>query len=242
VDKRKMRSLATLALLGVGLVVAAPAAEGRRPAPPGEPTMMLIAIQAYGSSVHHASLTPGQCYSAAVVSTVDGRYGALSVGGPSSACGDRSVLLTRSGGNTWAVVKEASEWYCNDRYAPRAVIEDLFRSCMPTPYSAVFATPSDNIVCSYRGRASGQVWCYVRTTKTLATAFANGRAAQIRRGVSPPEDLRDVRGPILLNGANWAADRIRCLVSQSNSVTCDNALRGRHSAFIASDNDARSLP
>jgi hypothetical protein len=39
-----MRSLATLALLGLDVVVAAPDAEGRRPAPPGEPTMMRTAI------------------------------------------------------------------------------------------------------------------------------------------------------------------------------------------------------
>ena len=204
--------------------------------------MMFIAIQTDASSGSLASLTPGRCYSAAVVSTVDRRYGAVRVGGPGSACGDRSVLLVRSGATHWSVVKEASEWYCNDHYAPRAVIEDLFGSCMPTPYSSVFATPSGNIACAYQGRASGEMWCYVRSTKTLAIAFLNGATAQIQRGVAPPGDLRDLRGPILLNGANWQAAGIRCIVFHSNSVTCNNMLQGAHSAFTASDNTVHSLP
>lgn len=204
--------------------------------------MMSIAIQTYASSATHASLTPGRCYSAAVVSTVDRRYGVVRVGGRGSPCGDRSVLLVRSDGIHWSVLKEASEWYCNDRFAPRAVIEDLFGSCMPTPYSSVFATPSGNIACACQGRASGEVWCYVRSTKTLAIAFVNGATAQIRRGVAPPKDLREVRGPILLNGANWQADGVRCIVSHSNSVTCDDMLQGAHSAFTASGNNVHSLP
>jgi hypothetical protein len=204
--------------------------------------MMSIAIQTYASSVSHASLTPGRCYSAAVVSTVDRRYGAVTVGGRGSACGDRSVLLVRSGGIHWSVVKEASEWYCNDRYAPRAVIKDLFGSCMPTPYSTVFVTPSGNIACAYRGRTSGQVSCYVRSTKTLVTAYVNGATAQIRRGVAPPGNLRDVRGPILLNGANWQAAGVRCIVSHSSSVTCNDMLQGAHSAFTARSNYVHPLP
>ena len=200
--------------------------------------MMRIALQTYASS-----LTPGKCYPAAVVSTVDRSYGALSVGGVGSACGNRSVLLVRSGGSRWSVVKVASEWYCNDRYAPRAVIEDLFRSCMPTPYSSVFVTPSENIACAYQGRGvRGEVSCYVRSTKTLASAFVNGETAQIRRGVAPPGDLQGVRGPILVNGANWQAAGIRCVVSHSNSVTCDDMHQGAHSAFAASGNNVRTLP
>lgn len=204
--------------------------------------MMFISIQTYASSVNHASLTPQQCYSAAAVSTVDRRYGAVRVGGPGSACGDRSVLLVRSGGINWSVLKEASEWYCNDRYAPRAVIEDLFGSCIPTPYSSVFVTPSGNIACAYQGRVSGELWCYVRSIRTLAIAFVNGATAQIRRSVTSPGRLRGVRGPILLNGANWQADGVRCFVSHSNSVTCDDMLQGAHSAFIASENNVHSLP
>jgi hypothetical protein len=204
--------------------------------------MMFIAIQTYASSVTHASLTPHQCYSAAVVSTIDRRYGSVRIGGPGSACGDRSVLLVRTSGIHWSVVREASEWYCNDRYAPRAVIEDLFASCMPTPYSSVFVTPSGNIACAYQGRARGEIWCYVRSIRTLAIAFVNGASAQIRRGVASPGDLRDVRGPILLNGANWQADGVRCIVSHSNSVTCDDMLQGAHSTFIASSNNVHSLP
>ena len=203
--------------------------------------MMFIAIQTHASSVTHASLTPGKCFSAAVVSTVDRRYGAVRVGGRGSACGNRSVLLVRSGGINWSVVKEASEWYCNDRYALRAVIKDLFGSCMPTSYSGDFVTPSGNIACAYQGRTSGQVWCYVRSTRTLAIAFVNGDTAQIRRGVAPLGNLR-VRGPILLNGANWQADGVRCIVSHSNSVTCDDMRQGAHSAFIASSNNVPSLP
>ena len=197
--------------------------------------MMLIALQ-----THASSLTPGKCYSAAVVSTVDRSYGAISVGGVGSACGNRSVLLVRSGGIHWSVVKEASEWYCNDRYAPRAVIKDLFGSCMPTPYSSVFVTPSGNIACAYEQRS--EVRCYVRSTATLAIAFVNGETAQIRRRVAAPAALQDVHGPILVNGANWQAAGIRCVVSHSNSVACDDMLQGAHSAFVASGNNVRSLP
>jgi hypothetical protein len=237
-----MRRLGPAALLVAGcLLTAVPAAEGRRPAPPGEPTMMFVAIQTY-ASVTHASLTPGRCYSASVVSTVNRRYGSVRVGGPGSACGDRSVLLVRSDGIEWSVVKEASEWYCNDRYAPRAVIKDLFGSCIPTAYSSVFVTPSGNVACAYQGRASGEMWCYVRSNRTLAIVFLNGATAQIRRGLPSPGDLRDVRGPILLNGANWQAAGARCIVSHSNSVTCNDMLQGSHSAFIASSNNVRSLP
>ena len=187
-----MRRLGRASLLIAVCVL--PAADGRHPAPPGEPTMMFIAIQTHASSVTHASLTPGKCFSAAVVSTVDRRYGAVRVGGRGSACGNRSVLLVRSGGINWSVVKEASEWYCNDRYALRAVIKDLFGSCMPTSYSGDFVTPSGNIACAYQGRTSGQVWCYVRSTRTLAIAFVNGDTAQIRRGVAPLGNLRGCAG------------------------------------------------
>jgi hypothetical protein len=101
---------------------------------------------------------------------------------------------------------------------------------------------SGNIACAYQGRASGEVWCYVRSTRTLAIAFLNGATAQIRRGVPPAGNLQDVRGPILLNGANWQADGVRCIVSHSNSVTCDDMLQGAHSAFVASNNNVRGLP
>ena len=84
--------------------------------------------------------------------------------------------------------------------------------------------------------------CYVRTIKTLVIAFTNGDHAQIRRQAAPPRALRDVHGPILVNGANWQAAEIRCIVAHTNSVTCNDMLQGTHSAFVASNTNARRLP
>jgi hypothetical protein len=88
--------------------------------------MMLIALQT------SALLTPVNCFRAgsAEVSTVDRRYGAISLGGIAGACGNKRVLLVRSGKIRWSVVAAASESYCNDWHAPRRVIEDLFGTCM----------------------------------------------------------------------------------------------------------------
>jgi hypothetical protein len=95
--------------------------------------MMLVALQA------SAPTTRSDCFvvGSAVVSTVDRRYAALSLGGKGyptpaariTACGRSNVLLVRSGRSGWTVVMAASKWRCNDRYAPRRVIEDLFGTC-----------------------------------------------------------------------------------------------------------------
>ena len=202
---------------------------------------MLAALQAFRPNVRP------ECHTGFVVSTVKAGYARVDrnwrCGGSPYPDGPLlSALLVRSG-SRWSVRTEAIEWFCSDRYAPRPVIKDLFRACVPTQQSPDFVTPDGNIACAYRGdqQSVGEVWCYVRSSRTLAVVNESGagRNAYVKRGVRQPADIARVRGPILSYGEQWKSPFygiVRC-VSRATGLTCIN----RDTGFVASRDEVRTL-
>ena len=116
-----------------------------------------------------------------------------------------------------------------------------------TPLSGAFVTPSRNIACGYRGdgQSVGEIWCYVRSSRTLAVVNESGagRAAYVRSGVQQPSELASLDGPILDDGAKWTSPfggTIKC-VSQTARLTCVNVNGNYDTGFVASREQTRTL-
>lgn len=120
-----------------------------------------------------------------------------------------------------------------------------------TTLDAAFVTPSRNIACGYRGdgQSVGEVWCYVRSSRTLAVVNESGagRYAEVRSGVQQPPQLASLDGPVLAYGAKWASPfygTVKC-VSQMARLTCVNLngnVNGRYdTGFVASREETKTL-
>lgn len=206
---------------------------------------MLVALRADRPDM------PVECYARFRVSTADSRY-AMVGNAPLARCGGGwEVLLVRSSAR-WFVHGAGSEWYCDDPYrtAPARVLKELLTpaGCVRTQASEDFVTPSNNIACAYRPGPynqtyqrddAGKLWCYVRSSRTLLSMWDVGATqVVVRRGVSPPEGLRSLNGPVLEYGSAWRTQYwIRC-VSRATSLQCTG---GRGAGFVASRDGVRLL-
>ncbi len=120
-----------------------------------------------------------------------------------------------------------------------------------TPLNGAFVTPSRNIACGYRGdgQSVGEVWCYVRSSRTLAMVNESGagRYAEVSSGVQQPPQLASLDGPVLAYGTKWRSPfygTVKC-VSQTARLTCVNLngrVNGRYdTGFVASREETKTL-
>jgi hypothetical protein len=229
----------------VCLSVLSSAADARRPATPAEKSAMLAALRADLPS------NGALCYARFRVSTINPRYGMA------TCAGELNVLLVRSGSHWFVRYDGASGWFCDDPYrtGPPRVMKELLRPapCLSTQDSFSFVTPSNNIACAYRpgnravlGQRPGKITCYVRSSRTLASALDIGAGGvSVRREADAPENLQSLNGPVLPYGFTWRASRIsedgvflKC-IARSDTLRCE---AGRGSGFLASRSGVRLLP
>jgi hypothetical protein len=234
------------AALCLGLMVAlsvallASSAVASRPATATERSAMVAAME---KAAADAALNDAPCYGKFRVSTVNPRYGAALA----TKCTEWGNFLFLRHASQWSVVRPSSP-YCYESNPPRRVMDDLLgpKHCGRVQYSDRFVTPSNNIACIYRGdrQSVGEVWCYVRSSHTLAVVNESGagRNAYVKRGVASPRDLRRLYGPVLPYGAAWNSQFggvVKC-VSRKSALTCVNT-NGNDTGFVASRESTHTL-